>query len=157
MVRVVTDLLRTHSVDLAGAFSKLAPPAARMATMHYAIRLRDRPLARPRGTRVRQRTQVSERDLTVAETRYEAGATLREIASDMGVSRERLASLLRSRGVKLRRSTPLDAEVDEMVCRYATGESLERIGTRLGYSAGTVRNWLLAKGVSMRDSHGRAR
>ena len=144
-------------VDLAGAFSKLAPPVSRMGAMHLAIRLRDKCYEPRRGVCVRQLTRVSESDLAVAETRYEAGAALREVASDVGVSRERLASLLRSRGIRLRRSSPSDAEVDEMVRRYEAGESLERVGAGLGFSAGTVRNWLLSRGVAMRDCHGRER
>ncbi|UAL32145.1 hypothetical protein K8W59_02715 [Nocardioides rotundus] len=149
--------MKNYSVDLAGAFSKLAPPVSRVAAVHYAIRLRDSSFKPRRAACVRQATRVSEYDLAAAENRYEAGATLREIASDVGVSRERLAALLRSRGIKLRRSSPSDAEVDEMVRLYEGGESLERVGARLGFSAGTVRNWLLSRGVAMRDCHGRER
>lgn len=90
-----------------------------------------------------------------AENRYAAGATLREIANDLGIGRERLAALLRARGVRLRGATPSDDEVREMAQLYAAGESLERVGTRLGFSAGTVRNHLLSAGVRMRDTHGR--
>jgi hypothetical protein len=73
------------------------------------------------------------------------------------VSRPRLASLLRSRGVKLRRQSPSAGDVAEMKRRYVAGDSLERVGTQLGFSAGTVRAWLLAEGVTMRDTHGRER
>ncbi len=95
--------------------------------------------------------------MLAAEVRYEAGATLREIAPALDVSRQRLAALLRARGVQLRRATPSACEVDEMVRRYAAGESLERVGTNLGFSAGTVRTYILDRGVATRDSHGRLR
>lgn len=127
-----------------------------MASIHEQIRWRTTCFAR-RAHGVRQQTRVSEDALVAAEARYVAGATLREIAPEVGISRQRLASLLRVRGVRLRRTPPSDAEVEEMVRRYAAGESLERIGSRLGFSAGTVRNWLTARDVVMRDCHGRER
>lgn len=95
--------------------------------------------------------------MNAAEARYEEGATLRELAKELGLGRERLASLLRERGVRLRRTTPSENEIREMTCRYAAGESLERIGTRLGYSPSTVRNYLRSAGVVLRDAQGRER
>lgn len=142
-------------MDLAGGLSKLSPPLARMSSMHAAIRLRPGHWPRPEAPRVRQQARISEEALVLAEARYANGETLREIVQDLGVSRQRLASLLRARGVRLRRTTPSSKEVKEMTRRYAEGESLERVGTRLGYSAGTVRNYLLAEGARLRDSHGR--
>ncbi|SDH65814.1 hypothetical protein SAMN04488693_1025 [Arthrobacter subterraneus] len=144
-------------VDLAGGVSKLAPPLARMSSMHGAIRLRTIHRPRREAPRVRQQARISEEELLMAEARYATGETLRKIVRDFGVSRQRLASLLRARGVRLRRTTPSSSEVDEMTRRYAEGESLERVGIGLGYSAGTVRSYLLAEGVALRDSHGRAR
>ena len=60
---------------------------------------------------------------------------LSEITPDFGVSRQRLASMLHTRGVRLRCRTPSGSEVNEMVHRYAADESLERVGSRLGFSA----------------------
>ena len=151
----VTGSRKTLWVDLGGALSKLAPPLARMAAAHREIRRRTRRLDRRTVLDIRQQVRLSEDALLAAETRYRAGATLREIAADLGVSRPRLSCLLRERGVRLRRRPPSSAEVAEMRCRYAAGESLERVGSRLGFSAGTVRSWLLDEGVVMRDSHGR--
>lgn len=143
-------------VDLAGALSRLAPPLARVAATHRAIRQRTRSGART-GFRARSCTRVPEEVLATAEAQYAAGATLREVAADLGVSRPRLASLLRSRGLRLRRQSPSEEDVVEMKRRYETGNSLEGVGTALGFSAGTVRSWLLADGVAMRDTHGRER
>lgn len=141
-------------MDLAGGLSKPAPALARMTATHRMIRRRA--LNPPQEhAHVRQQTRVSEELLTSAENRYAAGGTLREIANDLGIGRERLATLLRARGVRLRGATPSDDEVREMARLYAAGESLERVGTRLGFSAGTVRNHLLSAGARMRDTHGR--
>lgn len=124
--------------------------------MHEAIRQRSRS-ATQNSPSVRSRTRVRDDVLVAAAARYLAGATLREVAADLGVSRPHLASLLRARGVRLRRQSPSVDEVAEMKRRYVAGDSLERVGIQLGFSAGTVRAWLLAEGVTMRDVHGRER
>lgn len=141
-------------MELAGGLSKPAPALVRMTAMHRMIRRRALGPSQERA-HVRQQTRVSEELLTSAENRYAAGGTLREIAIDLGIGRERLATLLRARGVCLRGATPSDDAVREMARLYAAGESLERVGTRLGFSAGTVRNHLLSVGVRTRDTHGR--
>lgn len=100
---------------------------------------------------------MSERQLAAAEARYAEGVKLRDLAPELGVSRVRLADLLRQRGVRIRNASPTPDEVTEMVRRYESGESLEQNGERLGFNGGTARNRLVACGVAMRDSHGRAR
>lgn len=146
-----------QSVEVRGALSKLAPPLARIVTAHRGIRRRDRLWSRRRASGVRQRVHVSERALAAAETDYQGGSKLRDLAGGMGISRQHLSSLLRGLGVQLRRRSPSRDEVNELSRRYAQGESLERISARLGFSAGTVRTWLVADGLRMRDMHGRDR
>ncbi|MVT25471.1 helix-turn-helix domain-containing protein [Nesterenkonia alkaliphila] len=92
-----------------------------------------------------------------AEQQYRAGATLKQVADRMGIPRQRLAVLLRERGVPLRRRQPTANEVAEMKRRYLDGESLRSIGTRLSFSDGTVRRRLLDQDVPMRDPHGNPR
>ena len=144
-------------MDLAGAFSKLAPALIRIATTHRTIRSRPTSCGGHKAPRVKQQVRVDEEALLAAGARYEAGGALREIGVDLGVSRARLSSLLRAQGVRLRRTSPSDADVDGMRRRYAAGESVEQVRSRLGVSAGTVRRRFLACGVVMRDSHGRQR
>lgn len=141
-------------VDLAGGLSKLAPPVARMASGHRAIRGR----TRQRRLESRGFTQASrpgETALREAESAYLAGRSLKVIAKDVGIGHERLSRLLRERGVKLRRQSPSWEKTAEMQIRCREGASLEQIGVILGYSAGTVRAHLLAAGTALRDSHGR--
>ena len=99
--------------------------------------------------------RLTEAMLDEAQSRYEAGATLRLIADDLGVSRQRLAARLRERGVKIRGEGPTPEQVLEMVWRYDQGESLARVGARLGFNGGTVRAHLRRAGVALRDTHGR--
>ena len=82
---------------------------------------------------------------------------MRELANELGIGRERLALLLRDRGVRMRRATPLPDELREMARRYTGGESLERVGKHLGFPPGTVRNHLRSAGIVLRDAHGRER
>lgn len=125
--------------------------------MHSRIRRRTRQIADHAQPYVGLQARVNHGALTAAEARYLAGETLRDVAPDIGISRLRLASLLRDRGVRLRRSSPTPAEVDEMIRRYAASESLERVGSRLRFSASTVRSKPLSAGIVLRDSHGRER
>lgn len=141
-------------VDLAGTLLRLAPPLARIAALHEAIRQRTRSAVLNPSAK-RPRTRVRDDALALAEARYKAGATLRDLAADLGLSRPRLASLLRARGLRLRRRSPVADEVAEMERRYLAGDSLGRVGSQLGFSAATVPTWLLAEGVAMRDAHGR--
>lgn len=144
-------------VDLRGLFSKLAPRLRRALMVVRSVR------RRPIGGEARsfrethQVIQPSERLLAAAEVRYAEGAKLRDLAPELGVSRVRLADLLRLRGVRIRNASPTPDEITEMARRYESGESLEQIGGRLGFNGGTVRNHLTACGVAMRDSHGRPR
>lgn len=152
-----SELTGATGVDLRGLFSKLAPRLRRALMVVRKVR------RRPNGGTARWRreshqvVQLSERQLAAAEARYAEGAKLRDLAPELGVSRVRLADLLRQRGVRIRNASPTPDEVTEMVRRYESGESLEQIGERLGFNGGTVRNRLVACGVAMRDSHGRAR
>jgi hypothetical protein len=82
---------------------------------------------------------------------------MKSVAREVGVGHERLANALRERGVRLRRTAPSDAEVQEMVRWYTDGESLERVGARHGFSATTVRNHLVDVGMVLRDPQRRER
>ena len=144
-------------MELAGGLSKLAPPLGYMRSLHRTIRSRaGRPTQRELAP-VSSHRSISSETLDTVERRYHDGETLRAIANDVGLSRHRLASLLRGRGVRIRGASPSPAEVREMARRYRAGESLERVGGRLGFSAGTIRNHLLASGVTLRDPQARDR
>ena len=144
-------------VDLAGGLSKLAPPLGYMRSLHRTIRSRaGRPTQRESAPASAHRSIGSE-TLDTLEWRYHDGEALRAIANDVGMSRHRLASLLRGRGVRIRGASPSSAEVREMARLYRAGESLKRIGGGLGYSAGTIRNHLLTADVTLRSPQARVR
>lgn len=113
--------------------------------------------AQKQPTHIHQVKRITEADLIETEKRYRAGATLRTLASDLGISRERLSRLLRERGVQFRFNSPTDGDIAEMIRNYQAGESLERVGERLGFDAHTVRKHLPDGGFKTRDSHGQER
>lgn len=139
--------------------SNLAPDFLMLTLVHPKIRLRALP--KPDNSAVSGKKKpatvprLTDAMMREAARRYEAKETLKVIARDLGVSRQRLASRLRSHGVKIRREAPSAEQVGEMRRRYQQGESPATVGAKVGFDAGTVRNHLLAAGVSLRDSHGR--
>ncbi|MBX3088404.1 MAG: hypothetical protein KF742_07920 [Cryobacterium sp.] len=143
-------------VDPSGLFSKLPGQIYGMYEVHTSIRART-VATPPNRSDARKRIALSEDQLLAAEKRYLAGETLRTVASTLGIGRPRLASLFRERGLRVRRLSPTDAEVNEMIYRYERGESLARIGTKLGFHANTIRTRLLEHGIETRDTHGRER
>lgn len=145
-------------MEVARQCSNLAPALTRAVSSHHAIRRRDS-LVRQASLEQLPRpvTRLTETMLLEAARRYRGGEILRTIAKDLGVSRERLSSHLRERGVRLRREKPSPALVLEMCRRYEQGESLASVGARLGFNPSSVRVALLAAGVKLRDTHGRVR
>ncbi|MCX2163281.1 hypothetical protein [Corynebacterium auriscanis] len=140
--------------------SKLAPSLQLAVSSHRAIRRRRKKAAlSPASTRPLpiQVPRLTSTMLDEAERRYLDGDTLWLIASDLGVSRQRLAGRLRKRGVRLRREKPSSEQVIEMCRRYEQGESLARIGERLGFNPSSVRVHLLHAGITLRDTHVRER
>ncbi len=128
-----------------------------MHRVHNSIRKRETVSKSGPRADAKQRIALSKAEVLAAEAHYLSGATLREAAAPLGISHARLASMLRERGHKIRRSAPSEADIDQMVYRYETGESLATIGKKLGFQANTVRTHLLRRGIATRDTHGRNR
>lgn len=145
-----------RGVDLAEGLSKLAPPVIQMVRAHRSIRA-GRHRTHRRRRHLQQAPRASEDVLQRVEDAYAAGGSLKTVARQVGLGHERLARLLRERGVVLRNHSPSTNEIRLMRSMYEQGASLERVGDRFGYTAGTVRKHLIILGVVMRDTHGRVR
>ena len=141
-------------MELAGGLSKLAPPAIQMMQAHRSIRAR-RHRTHRRRHQAQQVPRASEDVLQRAEAAYTAGGSLKAVARQVGLGHERLARLLRERGVVLRNHSPSSCEIQLMRSMYEQGASLKRVGDRFGYTAGTVRKHLIVAGTVMRDTHSR--
>lgn len=141
------------NVDLAEGLSKLAPPVIQMVRAHQLIRA-GRHRTHRRTRHPQQAPRASEDLLQRAEAAYAAGGSLKTVARQVGLGHERLARLLRERGVVLRNHSPSSSEIRLMCAMYEQGASLARVGDKFGYTTATVRKHLRKAGVLMREAHG---
>jgi DNA-directed RNA polymerase specialized sigma24 family protein len=133
VVRVVMDALGSSSVE---------PQLERSA------------LRRSRTTPIRH---LAADEVVALLERYQAGATVYELAGEFSIHRVTVGKHLRRKGVRLRLDGLDDAQIEGAVHLYGQGWSLAKVGKHLGVAAGTVRKVLMDRGVRMRDSHGRGR
>ncbi|RSM82576.1 hypothetical protein DMH04_25630 [Kibdelosporangium aridum] len=88
---------------------------------------------------------------------YQAGATVKVLAAQYGVSRGTVGQHLRSRGINTKPPGLHPDEVPTAAELYRDGWSLARIAEKFDTSSNTVRARLLDAGVVMRDTQGRER
>lgn len=86
--------------------------------------------------------------------KYEAGATVYELAAEFACHRATVAERLKKAGVELRGQSPTPEIVDSMMRLYAVGLSIQEVGKQLGFCANTVRNCLRDRRIQVRDTHG---
>lgn len=101
----------------------------------------------------------SKRFLTAADTadimhRYEAGQTTHQIGTHYGISKTRVATVLRMQGITIRRQGLNDEQVREAATLYATGKSLAWLGARYNVSHTTIATALRRQGVELRPRPG---
>ena len=75
-------------------------------------------------------------------TKYQAGATVYELAAEFGCHRATVAERLKKAGIMMRGQSPNPEEIDSMARLVASGLSPEAVGKQLGFCANTVRNCL---------------
>ena len=86
--------------------------------------------------------------------RYEAGETIEQIDGRYGISKTRVAFVLREKGVTIRRQGLIDERLTEAAELYAAGRSLAWLGARYGISHTTVAAALRRQGVELRPRPG---
>lgn len=89
--------------------------------------------------------------------KYEAGATVYELAAEFGCHRASVAERLKKAGTVMRGQSPTPQAINSMLLLCATGLSLQEVGKQLGFCANTVRNCLRERQIEPRDAHGRDR
>ena len=104
----------------------------------------DYQLVGPISQRQRRLTKAQVIDLAA---RYEAGATVYELAAEFGCHRTTVSARLKEAGVRMRLQPPPDAMIDEMVRRHESGLSFGIIGKVLRVSPQTVRRYVKERGV----------
>lgn len=86
--------------------------------------------------------------------RYEAGETTQQIGDRLGISKTRVATILREQGVTIRRQGLNGEQVREAATLYSAGKSLAWIGARFGVSHTTVATALRRQGFDLRARRG---
>lgn len=142
----MVGLFSSHANKLGEAHGHLVHQSSDLAPVGVTV-------APPRSTSPR----VSGAKAQQIAKGYEARLTVYELAMKHGVHRATVSEVLRRNGIAMRRQSPTEAQVNEMVRLYQEGLSLQRVGDRLGFNASTVLNKLRARGITTRDSHGRGR
>jgi hypothetical protein len=92
-------------------------------------------------------------DLTEIALSYEA-ATTNAIASSHGISKTKVATVLREQGITLRRQGLTDEQVTQAATLYAVGRSLAWLGMRYDVSHTTIAAVLRSQGMTLRPRPG---
>ncbi len=92
---------------------------------------------------IRQRQRrLTEAQVSEMAAKYEAGATVYELAAEFGCHRASVAERLKKAGIVMRGKSPTSQDVDAMLKWQASGLSVLAIGNRLGFCENTVRTCL---------------
>jgi DNA-binding CsgD family transcriptional regulator len=83
-----------------------------------------------------------------------AGQTTQQVGTRYGISKTRVATILREQGVTIRRQGLTDEQKREAAELYVGGKSLAWIGTRFGVSHTTIAAVLRQQGVQLRPRPG---
>ena len=86
--------------------------------------------------------------------RYQVGETTQGIGNLYGISKTRVADVLRGQSVPIRRQGMNDGQVREAATLYAAGKSLAWLGNRYGVSHTTVAAALRRQGLQLRRRPG---
>jgi len=86
--------------------------------------------------------------------RYGAGETTQQIGAHYGISKTRVAAVLRKQGVTIRRQGLTEDRLAEAAELYAAGRSLAWLGARYGISHTTVAAALRRQGTQLRPRPG---
>jgi hypothetical protein len=121
-------------------------------------RISDSP-ARPPQSRQDSPKPRSKRFLTAQDeadiaVRYEAGETTQQIGSRRGISKTRVATILREHGIAIRRQGLTNEQVSEATDFYGAGRSLAWIAARFGVSHTTIATALRQQGILLRPRPG---
>lgn len=143
---------------LARLLSNSTPPPLLRAIRAYRKLDLSKPIpVRTPPARPKQARHLTDAELARLVAAYQADATVYELAKEFQVNRHTVSERLKAVGLTLRRTSPTDADIEEMVRLYKSGLSLVDVGHRVNFAARTVYSHLVSRGVQLRDNHGRER
>jgi hypothetical protein len=106
------------------------------------------------GTSPRSKRFLVPTDINDIVHRYDTSETIEQIGAHYGMSKTRVALVLREQGVTIRRQGLTDERLTEAAELYAAGRSLAWIGARYGISRTTVAAALRRQGMQLRPRSG---
>ncbi|WP_454173149.1 hypothetical protein [Microbacterium maritypicum] len=139
----LVGLFSSHANELRRAHHHIRSDAAAESRMLSARRER------------KPQPHISEARADQIVEAYMAGGTVYDLAREFDCHRVTISAVLKRRGVTLRRLSPSDEQVSEMIRLYESGLSLSKVGERLGFNATTVLHRLRAAGHTSRSSYQR--
>ena len=86
--------------------------------------------------------------------KYDSGETTQQIGAHFGISKSRVATVLREQGITIRRQGLTIEEESEAEMLYADGKSLAWLGARYNVSNTTVAAALRRQGMQLRPRPG---
>jgi uncharacterized protein (DUF433 family) len=104
--------------------------------------------------KIRSKRFLKPQDVTDIVARYQAGETSQQIGTHYGISKTRVATVLREQGIAIRRQGLNDDQAREAAELYAAGHSLAGLGVRFGVSHTTIAAVLRQQGVQIRPRPG---
>lgn len=102
----------------------------------------------------RSKRFLSPEDVADIICRYQAGETTQQVGTRYGISKTRVATVLREQGVTIRRQGLTTEQAGEAAALYVAGQSLAQLGARFGVSHTTVAAELRKQGVQVRSRPG---
>jgi DNA-directed RNA polymerase specialized sigma24 family protein len=149
-------------VHQTGQSPNLTPAAKSLITRYKkgSLRWRDRGAGRRisdfRGQNVaaleKRQTSITPALRAELGARYEAGATIRELAAWSGAHRQTVVRHLLRAGVELRRLGLTAEQADAAQRLYLEGMTLVEIAAEFDVAASTIRSCVLRRGVTMRPA-----
>ena len=136
-------------VQVFEAFANPSPPVRRLLDMAttWPDALPDvTPGPRPYQTQ----RQLTPDEVSQVVARHEAGASMQQIADELGVHRTTILKRLQGLGITTRYSKLTLEQVREAATLYKECWTLDKIAKRYQVAASTVREYLLADGVELR-------
>jgi hypothetical protein len=143
-------------VVLGGRLSNSSPCLIRAIRAYRKLDLTGvaAPVRRQSPKRARRLTDPEQAHLV---DRYQAGATVYDLAREFTISRATASRYLKAAGVQMRCGPLSQDEITQAIELYATGLSTAAVGKQLGRDHAAIWRALKGAGIQLRDAHGRER
>ena|SRR5215213_2227753 len=112
------------------------------------------PLRHQDKPKTRSKRFLSDQDISNIVAEYQAGATTQQVGTHYGISKTRVATVLREQGIAIRRQGLSDEQATEAATLYTTGKSLAWLAARFCVAHTTIAVALRRQGVALRPRPG---